>query len=702
MSGWLVLFGKITDLDQRLNRFKRVFSVENVPGLNVITHPVSSIQYPASFKIIFWSWREKPSSSIQYPVSSIQYPVSSIQHPVSSIQYPASSIQHPASNDFPDVYVVADSAGNALLLCGAVTDLGRYGSVSSDSEQTAKKILDLWQSYGDEIIDQINGSWSLIFYNAKDNLVTAFTDRFASRSVWFSQDGKVWIIGNFPSSIVTMRQNSTNIDPAGLWSLFFNSRHIPAKSLYKEVFALIAGQKITLMPDGRYLINWYKRRYNPDFSVKPKEWGYRLACALKASVRCYRKIMTNPYLFLSGGLDSRIVAGTFGDGLNAITLCSSINFESRVAKLVARSLGLNHQIIIRSPYWYLDTLKASALITSGNYLFVHTHFIVPTIKFATKYPDASFLLGDLLENLNKHYFSIPKGTPFTFTPERLPYLLTNFIPSVSKIHYPLSSIKHQVSSIQHSASSIQYPASSIQHSASSIQYPASSIFTGNLHQSLIDSYLSAIQDSAKLVMNVSEDDRDRFDTYLRWIDVSVTYTYNMITCIWPLASERNIFFDNDLNDLSLKIPAEIRGKGILHNWILWHLKKELLLIPDANNFLPVFIPGWVKDFSKQIRPKLGKVRRAIYRKRKKDSTVIPTAGSWPLLYELYRRDKRYRNMIESLFNDESAFPSEIFNREGIQKIWQSFLDGNFSLLFDINALITFGMLNRLIPSAGVL
>ncbi|MEO0189984.1 MAG: asparagine synthase-related protein [candidate division WOR-3 bacterium] len=647
MSGWIVLFGDITNFGQRLSRFRRIFSVDNVPQLNVETlnfskfHNSSSSFHDSNFIIVLWSWHKEC---------------------------------------FPDVYLSSDDMGNVLLLCGAVTDLGKFGTESSDQNETARKLLALWKERGDSIIDQINGSWSLLFYNARENILTAFTDRFASRSIWISQDGKIWIIGNFPSAIVVMRGNSTSYDPAGLYSLFVISRHIQGRSLYKEVFSLIAGQKITLKgpslltspsrgedrggDDGYCSIShWYKRRYRPDFSAKPKEWGYRLAYELRCSAKRYKKITPNPYLFLSGGLDSRIVAAAYGKDLKTITLCTSPNFESRIARLVSYYSGLKHQQIIRSPYWYLDTLMASALITSGNYLFSHTHFIVPVIEIIEDEPDASFFLGDLLENLNKHYFSIPSGSSFTFTPENLPDLLTQFIPSVSRI-----------------------------------QNPELGIFNNKISNYLHRNWLDAIQDSAKLVMDVSEDDRDKFDTYLRWIDVSVTYTYNMITCIWPLASERNLFFDNELNDLSLQIPADIRGKSIIHKWILWHLKKELLIIPDANYFLPVFMPKWLQRFSKETRPKLGHMRRRLYTKRKREASIMPTAGSWLLFNELYRQDKRYRDSIESLLNDGTAFPFEIFDHKGIRILWQEFLNGNNSLLFDINALLTFGILNRLIPN----
>ncbi len=622
MGGWITLFGDMDNSDLRIQKFKRIFDVKGVPNLIV-----EDQSHTRCFKSILWAWR---------------------------------------TNGIPDVYVHSDKHNNVLILCGAVTDLGRFGSVNPDQNEIAKNVLELWKEHGDEIINQFNGSWSFLLSNCRENSATIFTDRFASRSIWISHDGNTWIMGNFPSAVVTMRQNVTTIDPAGLWSLFQTSRHIPGRGLYKEVFALKAGEKAILKSDGSYSISiWWRRKYNPDYNVFPKEWGHQLANALKDSAKRIKRITPNSYLFLSGGIDSRIAAASFEDGLKSITLCSSPNFESRIAELVSTHLGLEHQTMIRSPYWYLDTLEAATLISAGNYFTSHTHFIVPAVNIVTKYPDAAFLLGDLLENLNTHYFSIPSNGSLFFSPERLPCLLTDYVPFTSKDPKRLLQI-----------------------------------FNKNVRERFRKCWKEAVQNSAKSVMDVSEDDCDIFDTFLRWIDVSVTYTYNMISCIWPFASERTLYLDNDVNNISLRIPSKIRGKSIIHSWILWHLNKRLLLIPNANNYLPILSPKWMQNMFKRFRPKFGHIRRKLYLKYKRNSLMLPTSGSWILMHQLYRRDRKYRSMIETLLQNKDVFPHDIFDYNGIKQLWNEFLDGNLNLLFEINSLITFGKLSCLIPCQG--
>ena len=62
---------------------------------------------------------------------------------------------------------------------------------------------------------------------------------------------------------------------------------------------------------------------------------------------------------------------------------------------------------------------------------------------------------------------------------------------------------------------------------------------------------------------------------------------------------------------------------------------------------------------------------------------------------------KYRRKIEELVNDESIFPAEIFDNSRIKKTLEEYFAGNISLHIEINALLSFGILNRLLPCNGI-
>ena len=56
-------------------------------------------------------------------------------------------------------------------------------------------------------------------------------------------------------------------------------------------------------------------------------------------------VTSEPYLFLSGGLDSRIAAAAYGEPLKTVTLYSKPNMETKLAYLTSKILGLEHKSI---------------------------------------------------------------------------------------------------------------------------------------------------------------------------------------------------------------------------------------------------------------------------------------------------------------------------------------------------------------------
>jgi hypothetical protein len=621
MGGWITQTGETSDFKVRLARFEKIFSVDQVPHLRTEIHIHSN-----RAKTILWAWN-------QFLI--------------------------------PDIYVEDTDTKVSIILCGAVTNLGHFGPLPENHKATASMVLKLWIKHRDNLIKELNGSFSCLFYEANRNEATLYTDRFASRSIWFTKENGVWIIGNFPSAINAIKKNNPKIDPVGLWSLFNTGRHVGKHGLYHNTHCLLAAEKAILPSASQATVSkWEQRKYTPDRSIKPREWGDRIAKALQQSSQRYKKVCSQPYIFLSGGLDSRIAAAAFGKPLKSITLSAVPNTETRIASVVSKIAGLEHKRIIQSPYWSLNTLDAAALISSGNHLTCHTHFIVPTCEIASQNPNVEFFLGDLLENFNKHYFLSTPGYNLSYKPENMMEILHSYV------HYSLKDTQR-----------------------------LGVHFRKEIRSSLEKIYKEALESYAMSLMDVSDDDADKLDTFLRWADISVTPTFNMITCLRPLACERNICLDNEVNQISLEIPSKLRGAGKLHKWTLYHLNKILTFIPYSNTFLPPVFPNSIGSFIVKARPTLGKIRRSFVIKSR-NLPVLKTSGPWVSMQEMYRKDSRYKGKIEEIIND-SIFPGDIFDISRIRKTWEEYIAGNINLHSEIDAILSFGTLNKLLPCSGI-
>jgi hypothetical protein len=69
--------------------------------------------------------------------------------------------------------------------------------------------------------------------------------------------------------------------------------------------------------------------------------------------------------------------------------------------------------------------------------------------------------------------------------------------------------------------------------------------------------------------------------------------------------------------------------------------------------------------------------------------------------EMYRKDSTYKRKIEEIINSNSIFPGDIFDSPRIKRTWEEYLAGNTNLHFEIDALLSFGTLNKLLPCSGI-
>ncbi len=627
MSGWILIVNRSKAFENQADKFKKVFSSQGLGSLQI-----EKTEIGKGNVFLSWAWT--------------------------------------GGRVFPDLTVSLDDTKDQLIVIdGVVTDLGAYGQAETDRLMTAQKVLKLWNSKGKDILPELNGSFSIIIFSRISNETICVTDRIASRALWYSKEKDTLYFANFPSTIAAFRQE-ISLDGAGLWALLATSRPIADHGLFYEVRSLQARQVGWFNDSGkRTVTDWFQLRYQQEGGVSASEWGARIAAGLRESSQRIKKFSPFPlYLFLSGGLDSRIAAGVFGSAVKTLTLTTQPNMNSRLAERVARRLGIEHETIIRDPYYYLDSFPAAALLGGGNYNITHAHFIKPAKEITAAQGVVTFLLGDLLENFNKHYFKagITKNLN-NIQVEDLPAIFNRLY---SYSHIPFNEVE-------------------------SFLIPA---VARKCRQNWGDELVAL----GKKVNAVSGDTSDVLDALFRWYNNNFCPTNLMHECIKPFAEVRNLMYDNFMIDLVLRVPPSDKTRGILHRKILKCLDRGLPLIPDSNFWLPPIVPGGMNKLARKIRPILGNLRRKMISIRSGgNSPVAKTEGSWHMMHELFRKDPKYKDFIQNVLFDRQAIPGDILDSERIRCCWNDFQAGDVSKNFLINMFLTFGLIQRLLPTRGI-
>lgn len=552
----------------------------------------------------------------------------------------------------PDINYLEDKATHlTVVLDGFISGFGKYGTVSGDKRKNLKKLIDAYLENGYEFIRELNGSFAILIYNELNDSLEIFTDRTSTRPVWYNDDPINFSAANLPSTLALLRDN-IEYDEIGLWSLLATSRHVGERSIFKGIKNLRSGSILSINKNQIKKEKWYQLQYTPNYNLSIDGWSERIASTLIKSANNILNQYNNVNLLLSGGMDSRVAVAAFGGNVKTITLTTRHNYNSRLSELVAAKNGNQHRTMVRDEQWYLRHFRSAAFIAGGNYKFTHAHF-TSIFDQDNEYFNETFSHGDLLENFNSHYFKIKLQN------QPLIELIKNYNKVYSYSVTDFSSFENLFVDVK-----------------------------GSKMRSMWEDYTISEYEN---LSSVSDSIEDVFDAFFRWQNQTVCPTYLMLENFRPYTNIVNIMFDNDLLNLILTIPQEIKSESKLHRGILKVLNKKLLLVPDSNYLLPPIVPKFVNNSLMKIRPVIGKYRRK-FMGRNVNKPFVYTEGSWDMLHERYRKDENHRDLIKNVLYDKDVLEDSIFNHSYIQKTFNEFLNGNLKKQIEIDMLLSFSLL----------
>ncbi len=310
------------------------------------------------------------------------------------------------------------------------------------------------------------------------------------------------------------------------------------------------------------------------------------------------------------------------------------------------------------------TTTASALLSGGSYNVHHAHFYqaIPRLPVVA---GEHFLLGDLAENFNEHYWKIDDADAATLTVDDM----------VGRYH-ELDKYAHKT------------PAQ------------LKRLFAGTTAERLQKEWAAVYRGVVESAFACSDDPRDVFDAVFRWYDNYFCPTNLMLECLKPVAGHANLMFDNRMLDLLRQVPAGLKSKGVLHKKILRALDPGLLWIPNSNFWLPPAFPAWMEEANRGLRRGLRPLVAALRGKPKAQGGRMASPGSWHVMYHWYWHDPAHRDFLHGLIEDQDALPAELFDREALRASVAAFEAGDVKRHYELYPLISFGLLHKQLPAAG--
>ena len=240
-----------------------------------------------------------------------------------------------------------------------LTALGGQFQTSSDTEV----ILEGYRIWGPDCLARFDGMFAFALWDNQQRRLFCARDRFGKKPFFYTvQHGRLYFASEL-TGIEQLRHLSLTMNPQAVMR-YLAYEYVPTPhSVYTEVQSLPPSHML-LLQDGNLSISRYWDMPMPDESDRrsDNELSEELRFLLSRAVR--RRMVSDVPLgvFLSGGIDSSIVAGLMARQSSTAIKTFSIGFseasydESRYARIVAKTFATDHHERVLSAEECADTL----------------------------------------------------------------------------------------------------------------------------------------------------------------------------------------------------------------------------------------------------------------------------------------------------------------------------------------------------------
>ncbi len=250
------------------------------------------------------------------------------------------------------------------ILRDELKDKGHKFRTNSDTEV----LIHLYEEHGAAMLQRINGMFAFALYDLKDNTLFVARDRFGQKPFFYAHASRRFGFASGPASLRPLSWVDQSIDTSAIHD-YLELQYIPTpRSIYTGIRKLPPGC-YGIFREDRFTITQYWR---PEVRAASQQGSYsdavdsvRQTLDLAVTRRLVADVRVG--LFLSGGMDSSIIAAIAQQHLRTPAHTFSIGFPERkyderdYAAKVAAHVGTKHHFLEVSPddFGYLTNVVAA-------------------------------------------------------------------------------------------------------------------------------------------------------------------------------------------------------------------------------------------------------------------------------------------------------------------------------------------------------
>ena len=207
--------------------------------------------------------------------------------------------------------------------------------------------LQLYEEYGERFVTRLNGSFVIVIYDLAHDKLLICNDRYALRPFYFAASASHMVFASEVKAILQADFVGKDLNDETIAEFLACGGEITGdKTFFSGVEALPPASILTYGDGGHSITQYWDYDYRPDYSIAADDYAEQLAESFRKAVNTRLETGFRHGLWLSGGLDSRLIASAMDrDKVNevvAFTFGSPGCTEYRVAKRVAGLLDMKH------------------------------------------------------------------------------------------------------------------------------------------------------------------------------------------------------------------------------------------------------------------------------------------------------------------------------------------------------------------------
>ena len=227
-------------------------------------------------------------------------------------------------------------------------------------------VLAAYDRWGARCVERFRGMYAFGIWDSAKRALFVARDRMGVKPLYYCQTDTFFAFSSELQGVLNFREVDRTID-IGALDLFLHFQYVPAPfTIYNGIRKLEPAHTVLVTAErpAAEPFEYWRPRFEPDRSRSESDWLEELDHEVSESVKCHL-VSDVPFgAFLSGGIDSSIVAYHMSRHLSQPVRTFTIGFddaaydESQQADAVAKAIGADHrcEVVRVDKYDLLDDL----------------------------------------------------------------------------------------------------------------------------------------------------------------------------------------------------------------------------------------------------------------------------------------------------------------------------------------------------------